>query len=229
MKYLHLLFIALLFPLISHAYYPLSPYFYCGGNPVSYIDPTGEDIVVLNYGNDLNHQHLAMLIQDENGKWQYYSVNGNNVYVSGKHKGGREFNDIAVGSWDSPNDFFQSPYNMRTDNSKNDKSKNHFGFPEGFRISTTAEQDAIMRNSFIEKANTRYTPLGNNCATTVQSVMFEAGIPIATPTYEIIHIPANKYLGEPEYNIVRPNINPWPSSAFKSIMELNPGGIYLHK
>ena len=98
MKYIHLILIVLLYPLSSHAYSHLSPYSYCGGDPVNCIDPTGEDIVVLNYGYDIGHQHLAMLIQNEEGKWQYYSVNGNNFYISGSHSGGRTFNDVAVGS-----------------------------------------------------------------------------------------------------------------------------------
>lgn len=113
MKYFYLLLIALLsYPLSSYAYSHLSPYSYCSGNPVNCIDPTGKDIVVLNHGNDMKSQHLAMLIQNEEGKWQYYSVNGNNVYVSGKHSGGREFNDVAVGSWDSPQEFLDSSYNL---------------------------------------------------------------------------------------------------------------------
>lgn len=106
MKYLYLILIALFCPLSSLAYSHLSPYSYCGGNPVKCVDPTGEDIVVLNYGDDASHQHLAMLIQNEEGKWQYYSVNGDNMYFSGSHFGGRTFNDVAVGSWDSPHDFF---------------------------------------------------------------------------------------------------------------------------
>lgn len=229
MKYLYLILIALLYPLNCHAYSHLSPYSYCGGDPVNCVDPTGEDIVVLNYGYDIGHQHLAMLIQNEEGKWQYYSVNGNNFYISGSHSGGRTFNDVAVGSWDSPQEFLHSSYNVRNENSKDDKSMNHFGFTEGYQIPTTPEQDAVMRNSFREKAKTRYTPLGNNCATTVQVVMLEADIQVATPKYETIHIPANKYLAEPEYNIVRLNINAWPSTAFQSIIKTNPGGIYHHK
>lgn len=107
MKYLQLIIVTmLLYPLSSYAYSHLSPYSYCGGNPVNCVDPTGEDIVVLNYTEGM---HLAMLIQNEEGKWQYYSVNGNNFYISGSHFGGRTFNDVAVGSWDSPQEFFHSP------------------------------------------------------------------------------------------------------------------------
>lgn len=219
----------LLYPLTGQAHYNLSPYSYCGSNPINCIDPTGEDIVVLNYGNDMGHQHLAMLIQNEDGKWQYYSINGNNMYISGSHSGGREFNDVAVGSWNSPQEFFDSSYNVRNDKSKDDKSMNHFGFSEGYLISATPEQDEIMRNNFAKKAKTHYTPLGNNCATTVQEVMFEAGITVAEPKYKTIHIPANKSFGEPGYDIVKPNINNWPSTAFKTIVKTNPDGKYFHK
>ena len=229
MKKILISFFVLLFSFISNAYPPLSPYSYCGGDPVNCLDPTGEDSVVLNFGHDIMHQHLAMLIQNKDGKWQYYSVNGDNVYISGEHKGGRPFNDIAVGSWDSPQEFFNSPYNVRTDNSKNDKSVNHFGFQEGYRISTSPEQDASMRKDFKEESKKKYTPLGNNCATVVQKVMFNAGIQVASPVYEKISIPENIFLGEPTYEIVRPNFNNIPSIAFESIMNLNPGGIYYYR
>ncbi len=225
--FLIFLFLIMLFcPVDIIAYSHFSPYSYCGGNPIKFIDPTGEDIVILNYTEG---SHLAMLIQNDDGKWQYYSINGNNVYVSGKHSGDREFNDVAVGSWDSPYDFFHSQYNSCTEDSKNDRSKNHYGFSEGYLIPTSKEQDTQMRDSFTKKAKTRYSPLGNNCVTIVQDVLFDAGIPVAEPTYEKIHIPANIFLGEPEQDIVRPNINPLPCPAFNSIMKVNPNGKYLHK
>lgn len=132
MKYLHFILIALLYPLSGYAYSHLSPHSYCGGDPVNCVDPSGEEIVVLNYGNDMKHQHLAMLIQNEEGKWQYYSINDNNIVnpITKDHSGGRPFNDVAVGSWDSPEEFFHSSYNVRNKYSKDNTSMNHFGFSD---------------------------------------------------------------------------------------------------
>lgn len=233
MKYFYLLLIALLsYPLSSYAYSHLSPYSYSSGNPVNCIDPTGKDIVVLNHGNDMKSQHLAMLIQNEEGKWQYYSVNGNNVYVSGKHSGGREFNDVAVGSWDSPQEFLDSSYNVRNNDSQDDKSMNHFGFSEGYHIPTTPKQDETIRNSFTKTAKTEYNLFNNNCATAVQKAMVEAGIPVSEPMMVPSYIPMptpfgvidvlNGYQMKCSFYIV-------PSFAFKSIMHWNPNGQYLHK
>lgn len=232
MKYLHLILIALLCPLSSRAYSHLSPYSYCGGNPVNCVDPTGEDIVVLNYGDDVSHQHMAMLIQNEEGKWQYYSVNGADFYILGSHSGGRTFNDVAVGSWDSPQEFFHSSYNVRNKDSQDDKSMNHYGFSEGYYIPATREQDETMRNSFSKTAKTEYNLFNNNCATAVQKAMIDAGIPVSEPTKIPSYIPMltpfgivdvfNGYQMKYDINIV-------PSSAFQSIMHWNPTGKYLQK
>lgn len=229
MKYLHLILIVLLYPLSSYAYSHLSPYSYCGGNPVNCIDPTGKDIVVLNYTEGM---HLAMLIQNEEGKWQYYSVNGNNKYSSGSHTGGRAFNDVAVGSWDSPQEFFNSSYNVRNEDSKGDESMNHFGFSEGYLIPSTAEQDETMRNSFSKTAKTEYNLFNNNCATAVQKAMVDAGIPVSEPTIVPSYIPMPTQFGVVDvFNgyQMKCDFNRVPSSAFKSIMHWNPNGQYLHK
>ena len=227
MKYLNLLLIALLYPLSSHAYSHLSPYSYCGGNPVNCVDPTGKDIVVLNYTKGM---HMAMLIQNEEGKWQYYSVNGNNLYFSGSHFGGRPFNDVAVGSWDSPQEFFNSSYNVRNNDSKKDKSMNHFGFSEGYQISTTPEQDETMRNSFSKIAKTEYNLFNNNCATAVQKAMVEAGIPVSQPTMVPSYIPMATPFGIVDvfngYKMTC-DIQMRPSSAFQSIIKFNPSGKLL--
>lgn len=207
-----------------NAYTHYSPYSYCVGDPINYVDPNGCDVVVLNFGNDIKHEHLALLIQNNEGKWQYYSINGDNFYLSGKHKGGRTFNDIGVGEWDTPLDFLNSQYNNRNENTKDNSNYNHFGFREGYLIYTSTEQDAIMRTKFENESHTKYTPLGNNCATIVQRVLLDAGIPIANPNYINIHIPANHKLGEEAYEYIKPNINPIPDEAYKAIKEQNPDG-----
>ncbi len=209
-----------------------TPYLYCSAHPVMLTDPIGKDIVVLNYGKDLIHQHLAMLIQDENGKWQYYSVNGDNVYISGSHSGGRQFNDVAVGSWDTPEEFLYSSYNVRDDDSKEDVSKNHFGFEEGYQIPTSPEQDAIMRSSFSKAGKSEYDLIDNNCATAVQQAMIEAGIPVSKPTMVESFIPMSTPFGI--VNVfngykMKCEILITPHSAFRSIMKWNPNGTYLQK
>lgn len=169
-----------------------------------------------------------MLIQNENDKWQYYSVNGNNMFISGSFVGGRPFNDIGVGEWDTPQEFMNSDYNKKTgSNGDNNKAINNYGFTEGYLIKTSNEQDKIMRDIFIKTSKTEYTPLGNNCATIVQQALFDAGIPVAKSKYETIYIPANKHFGEPAYRITRPNFNPIPRSAYKSIIDVNPDGIFI--
>ena len=94
--------------------YPsLSPWSHCAANPINIIDTSGEDICIL-YSDRATTGHLAMLIQNEAGKWQYYSINGNNLYNShGEFSGGRPFNDVGVGSWDTPKAFMYSDYNKR--------------------------------------------------------------------------------------------------------------------
>lgn len=207
----------------------LSPFAYCACNPVNLIDPTGNDIVVLNYTEG---QHLAMLIQDKNGKWQYYSINGDKKYSLWSKSSGRPFNDVAVGSWDSPEEFMHSSYNTATENGKTDKDQNNFDFSEGYQIPTSPEQDSKMREKFTEKAQTDYNLFNNNCATTVQEVMDDAGIPVSEPIVKLSKYPVQTDYGLIDgYKIdkIKYRITMWPKKAFKSIMDANPQGKYIKK
>ena len=109
---------------------------------------------------------------------------------------------------------------------------NHFGFSEGFQIPTTSEQDAIMRNNFIKIAKKEYNLFNNNCATAVQQVMIDAGIPVSKP----IMVPTTMPMSTPFGLIdvfngyqMKCDINILPSSAFQSIIKWNPTGQLLHK
>jgi len=208
------------------------------GNPLRFTDPSGLSCLVLNYGN-VGDQHLAMLIQNEDGKWQYYSVNGNDVYLSGSFTGGRRFNDVAVGNWDSVEDFLSSDFfnNRNADGTKvdeDDRQENEkvikYEFTEACLIHSTPEQDAVMRNEFNSIVNAHdYKLMTNNCAHAVQKSLLKAGIPVSTKKPQMIHVPANMYYGEGGFSYMESPYNAIPSAAFKSIMKANPNGVYFKK
>ena len=205
----------------AEKYYSMSTYQYGANNPVRNVDVNGDSIIILHHSEGM---HMGMLIQNEESKWQYYSVNGNNVYVGGKFSGGRKFDDIAVGNFNSPQEFMESSYNSKGD--RDDKTINSYGYAEGYLIPATSEQDEIMRNTFSNiSKNEKYNLLDNNCSTTVQRSLNAAGF-VTTPSMEY-------YL--PKQSPLAPNISiklshdPVPESSFRKIIKNNPNGQYIQR
>lgn len=210
----------------AEKYYSMSPYQYGANSPVVNIDVNGDSLVVLNHGEGV---HMAMLIQNNDNKWEYFSVNGDNVYISGKFSGGRRFDDIAVGDFASPREFFESAYNSAGDG--DDTSINHYGFSEGYIIPTSKKQDDKVRKTFIGiSANEEYSLLGNNCITTVQRSMEDAGLKVYEPNRKVYKIPANHYLGESSFTVTHENARPLtPDATLKSIIKHNPQGKLIYR
>ena len=212
----------------AEKYYSMSPYQYGANNPVKNVDVNGDSIVVLNYGNG-TQQHMAMLVQNDAGRWQYFSINGDNVYSSGKFSGGRKFDDLSVGNFGSPQEFMESSYNSAGD--KDNQSINSYGFSEGYIIPTSAEQDSKIRNTFVEiSQNEDYDIFGNNCSTVVQRSMEAAGIKTFDKNRISYKIPLDYGIGESFISIVREKSRPiLPSVSFKSIIKHNPQGKMIYK
>ena len=212
---------------LAEKYREVSSYAYCLNNPIRNIDLKGDSVTVLNMGSE-NNQHLAMLIQNDAGKWQYYSVNGDNVYFSGQHIGGRTFNDAPAlkedGSpllFDSPQQFMDSHYNSK--GNKEDKTINSYGFTEGYIIPTSTEQDNKMRDTFSNiSRNEDYDIITNNCASAVQRSLNMGGI----ETRSLHTVPGGKVFGG--YKAIYSN-SYIPSEAFKVIKINNPNGKYITK
>ena len=58
MKYVYLIIVLIIFPFSGYSYSPLSPYSYCAGNPLNYIDPTGCKI------EGVSKKDAAMAVED---------------------------------------------------------------------------------------------------------------------------------------------------------------------
>ena len=196
-----------------------SSYTLTHNNPINLLDIKGDSIAVLR----INSEHLALLIQNKENKWEYYSVNGDNVYVSGKHSGGRTFDDLGEHKFDSPQQFLESKYNREGD--KNDKSIANYEFTSAYVIPTTKKQDDIIRKEFVNISKEEYSlnPLKpNHCGTAVQRSLQKAKI----DTKETKIIPATSQFSPPIYKREDPY---FPSSAYKAIKRNNPKGYEIRK
>ena len=91
MKLQQLLLLLLLFPLSGHAYFPLSPYSYCGGNPVNCVDPTGGVI------EGVTKKDAAMAVEDFRAMFpgEEFANFRNLIAQSGKKQNGKTFATIS--------------------------------------------------------------------------------------------------------------------------------------
>ena len=92
MKYLQLIIVTmLLYPLSSYAYSHLSPYSYCGGNPVNCVDPTGCVI------EGVTKKDAALAVEDFRAMFpgDEFSNFRNLIVQSGKKQNGKSFAPIS--------------------------------------------------------------------------------------------------------------------------------------
>ena len=210
----------------------MSPYAYCAGNPVNAIDINGDSVTVLNQGGVVGHS--AMLIQNETGKWQYYSMNGDWVYnKSGGIAGGKPYHDLGEKTFDSPQAFLESPYNATGSKEQVANNEvNNYGFKEAYTLPTTPEQDNAIRGTFTEIANNESYSLGiksasNQCANVVQRSLNAAGVQTAVPYVQTI---TDRKHGEVYHINTNTSYNPYfPNEAFRAIIRNNPNGQYIKR
>lgn len=163
---------------LCEKYYHISPYAYCGGNPVSRVDINGDSITILNLGGVIGHS--AMLIQNADNRWAYYSMNGIKFYkLTNGEVGGKSENDYGIKTFESPEEFLNSQYNNVGKNSKDvdDDKVNNYGYIEAYVIPTTKEQDKKAANYFKNNAkNGQYNLITNNCAQMISKTLEHIGI-----------------------------------------------------
>ena len=194
-------------------YHWLSPYAYCGGDPINNIDPDGKNIAILIENGLIGH--LALLIQQQDGSWSYYSVNGDKIYNITLGVSGGPYNDVEAGSWSSPQEFMDEAHETtKEEREKNPDTITNYDYSEAYEIETTPEQDKIIADTFTKIAKEEeYDLTSNNCAHAVQRSLLEGKVlpPVITQT---ISPTSTGYT----FEIQRPyTLIPQPYSAYSTI------------
>lgn len=192
----------------------------------------GSSVVILFSNGKVGH--IAMLVSGEEGKFTFYSINGNNIYLSpgwfqgGWYIGNSKHNDLGVGSWDTPADFMRSPFNA--DGPSSDTTISCCRYTDAYLIPTTAEQNDVIVECFRRMSSERYNLLKNNCATACIRSLWTAGIN-TEPASDAVP-PA----GLPEIDALQSLLDylarftgsyDLPYTAFRDIVTANPQGRFV--
>ena len=203
---------------LAEKYPGLSPYVHCANNPLKYIDPNGDSIAVLNKGTG-NNQHIGLLIQNKDSKWDYYSVNGNNMYFfgSGSSSGSSNGSSFFVGG-KTTNDLGEKSYNSPVEYLNSSDNKSEYSYKNAYVIPTSQKQDDIVKQTFITESNKNYNLATQNCATAVEKSLSEANLNADFRIDKSINVPIIN-------NQIRVSITtfPIPSILYDYIKTNNPG------
>lgn len=180
---------------LCEKYYSISPYAWCGNNPVNLVDPDGRDVAILLAAFSVAGMgHMAILIQDKDEEWHLYSKNGEGV--EGISASAATPNDLGEIQAASVSEFLNNP----NDNTVEHDGKGRFPYyTAAIIIHTTKEQDNIIREGVIMKINEEYNFFNNNCTEAVQKGLQDAGFKVTTQM-----IPAKSFA---EILSTIPNIN----------------------
>lgn len=172
---------------LAPKYSQLTPYSMAAANPASYCDLQGDSIAVLKAD-----MHVAILIQNREGKWEYFSVNGNkqDFMWANVIKLGRGYNCVGVNhGWTSPEDFIADTSYNSSGISREDDSVSGMKYTDYVVLPTTANQDDLIRESMTESCFEEYRLLDQNCTTAVFKAL-EAGraLPLTLGAFNNLYI-----------------------------------------
>lgn len=174
------------------------PYTYCDGDPVNSVDEEGDSIAILKPKASI---HIAMLIQKENGKWGYYSVNGDNVFVSGKFLGGKIKDDTGKSIFESVQSFLDSDFNTKDKNPDADPDESAgYYYSEAVILNKDTDDNKAVEE-FMKESNRPYSinPFNpHQCANAVQNAIGGGGIAIRHRFYwpKLLYHYIEKHYGE---------------------------------
>jgi RHS repeat-associated protein len=154
--------------------YPdLSPYVFVANTPIVAIDPDGKDVIILVAKDGASGLgHMAMIIQDKNGNWYYFTQGGAGAGGLSKMMTSGIQGGVALESLGTTD----ASTAIRL--AKQDKSNKPY--TSQVRIKTSKEMDEEIYDKAKEVANStnmgedKYNLLFNNCVDACQDVIQEA-------------------------------------------------------
>ena len=150
---------------LAEKYYGITPYAYCGGDPVNSVDMKGDSVCVLSAPSGAHgFGHMAILVQNKDGAWALYSKNGTSLGTWGFNSWDKNGDDKGTRTWDSP-EAFLSDSDVNVDEDGNAK------YTQGFTISCDKSDDAAAKDAAIKEIDEYYSFIGNNCAVAVQKAL----------------------------------------------------------
>ena len=164
--------------------------------------------------------HLALLIQNEKGKWVYYSYNGIPIFeFTHGSLGGKPYHDLGVKTFDSPEEFMNSTYNREGNEEEvGNNEVNNYGYDEAYTIPTDSKQDNKIRSAFLSEAKKPYNLFSHQCAQVVQNAL-SAG--------NIKSIDVSFLYYDDDYP--KENVPFMPLRTFCNIININPKGKIIKK
>ena len=163
---------------LAEDYSSTSPYVYCADNPIRVLDARGDSLAVIQASD---HEHIALLIQNEDGKWAYYSINGKDLYFGTTFFGGKTKDEKGALVFDSVQKFLDSTNNVSI--GKRKERMNNFDVTGSLYLEAyvldyeTDDRSAVTQ--FNALSNEKYSLFSRNCATIVRDSIRASGIDIS--------------------------------------------------
>ena len=214
---------------MADKYPSISPYAYCAWSPIRIIDPNGDSCAVLLARDAVGGLgHMAILVQNEENKWQLWSKNGDDdgTYKtsSGETRGtaddqpGKDLTTGEIKTFKTVQEFLSSSYNTEKHDGVGDSY-----YTEAYILPTTSKQDRKIEKGMQKKLGEKYNLISNNCSQAVVFSLRYAGVKLSTTNMGNYKPP----LFQREISVGKGTI---PIYTFKRICLTNPGSeiLYAH-